>query len=72
MTLVTRTNGDPLKLVDSVRNQVQAVDRDQPISKINTMDVLFERTFSHVASILYCWRSSPASRFCSQPWVFTA
>ncbi|MBO0722611.1 MAG: FtsX-like permease family protein, partial [Blastocatellia bacterium] len=46
MTLVIRTNDDPLKLVNSVRIQVQTVDRDQPISNINTMDVLFERTFA--------------------------
>jgi predicted permease len=46
MTLVIRTDGYPLKLVAAVRNQVQAVDKDQPISNINTMDALLARAVS--------------------------
>jgi ABC-type antimicrobial peptide transport system permease subunit len=46
MTLVIRTDGDPLRLVAAVRNQVQAVDKDQPISNINRMDALLARTVS--------------------------
>jgi putative ABC transport system permease protein len=46
MTLVIRADGDPLKFVAAVRNQVQAVDKDQPISNINTMDALLARAVS--------------------------
>lgn len=43
--LVIRTTSDPLSLVAAVREQVRAVDPDQPISNIATMsDVLTERT----------------------------
>jgi len=40
MTLVARTDGDPLGLVAAVRGEVQAIDRDQPISNIHTMEEL--------------------------------
>ena len=35
--LVIRTQNDPLSLVSSVRQEVQAIDRDQPIGAIKTM-----------------------------------
>jgi putative ABC transport system permease protein len=38
--LVIRTNGDPLSLVGAVRQEIHAVDPDQPISNIATMDQL--------------------------------
>ncbi|MBO0860038.1 MAG: ABC transporter permease [Chloracidobacterium sp.] len=38
MTLVARTDGAPLNFVAAVRNQVQAVDKDQPISNVRTME----------------------------------
>ena len=40
MTLVVRTAGDPLQAVPLVRAAVQAVDRDQPISQVRTVDTL--------------------------------
>jgi putative ABC transport system permease protein len=46
LTLVVRTNGDPLSFLAAVRNQVQAIDKDQPISNIHTMDELLARTVS--------------------------
>ncbi len=46
LTLVVRTNGEPLNFVGAVRNQVQAIDKDQPISNIRTMDELLARTVS--------------------------
>jgi putative ABC transport system permease protein len=46
LTLVVRTNGEPLNFVGAVRNQVQAIDKDQPISNIHTMDELLARTVS--------------------------
>jgi putative ABC transport system permease protein len=39
-TLVARTDGDPLKLVAAVRGEVHAIDKDQPISHIRTMEEL--------------------------------
>jgi putative ABC transport system permease protein len=37
-TLVARTDGDPQRFVPSVRGEVQAIDKDQPISHIRTME----------------------------------
>jgi putative ABC transport system permease protein len=36
--LVVRTNGDPTLLAKAVREAVWAVDKDQPVSKVRTMD----------------------------------
>lgn len=38
MSLVIRTSGDPTPLISTIRGQVLAVDKDQPVSKITTMD----------------------------------
>jgi putative ABC transport system permease protein len=38
MTLVIRTQGDPLRLAHSVEGQVQALDADQPVSQVRTME----------------------------------
>jgi predicted permease len=38
--LVVRTTGDPLSLLPAVRRELQAVDPDQPLSNIATMDKL--------------------------------
>jgi putative ABC transport system permease protein len=43
MVLVARANGDPLRIVPTIRSQVDAIDQDQPISQITTM----EETLSH-------------------------
>jgi predicted permease len=40
MSLVVRTRGDPAALTASVRDAVWAVDRDQPIVRVATMDAL--------------------------------
>ena len=40
--LVARTETDPLRLSTAIRSQVLAVDRDQPISNIATMDEIVE------------------------------
>src|SRR5947209_3465256 len=36
--LVVRTTGDPVQLTTSIRNEVQALDRDVPIFNVKTMD----------------------------------
>jgi predicted permease len=40
--LAIRTTGDPLRFTKSVRDQVQALDRDQPIAAVRTMEDLAE------------------------------
>jgi len=43
--LVIRTSGDPLSLTDAVRREIRAVDPDQPINNMATMeDLLVEET----------------------------
>jgi predicted permease len=37
-TFVVRTSGDPLKLADTLRKEVWAVDPDQPVVKVETME----------------------------------
>ena len=44
MSIAVRTAGDPLQVVNSVRAAVHSVDRDLPISNINTMDKLLEQS----------------------------
>jgi putative ABC transport system permease protein len=46
MTLVARTDGAPLGYVAAVRSQVQAVDKDQPISNVRTMEERLASTVS--------------------------
>jgi putative ABC transport system permease protein len=41
-TLAIRTPGDPLQFTKAVREQVLAIDRDQPIALVRTMDDLVE------------------------------
>jgi putative ABC transport system permease protein len=42
--LVTRTGGNPTAFVHSIRNQVLAIDRDQPVSDVATMEDVLETT----------------------------
>jgi putative ABC transport system permease protein len=47
MTLVVRGNSsDPLSLSQEVRRQVQAVDKEQPVAKIRTMDQVIAESLS--------------------------
>jgi putative ABC transport system permease protein len=40
--VLVRTSGDPLQVVPAVRAEVRAMDRDQPISTVQTMEDLIE------------------------------
>jgi putative ABC transport system permease protein len=42
--LVIRTAGDPLGVVEAVKNRIWAVDREQPLSNIRTMESLIDTT----------------------------
>jgi putative ABC transport system permease protein len=37
MTYVMRTNGDPLNLAAAVQREIQAIDKDQPVADVRTM-----------------------------------
>jgi len=43
-TLVVRANGGPRSLIAAIRNEVKAIDKDQPISNIKTLDELLENS----------------------------
>ena len=45
-TLVVRANGAPRSLITAIRKEVQAMDKDQPISNIHTLDELLENSVS--------------------------
>src|SRR6185295_11268307 len=40
--LTLRTGGDPMSLAASVRNQVLAVDPQQPVSEVKSMEAVFD------------------------------
>ncbi len=46
MSLVVRTAGDPAGMIRAVKNQVWAVDKDQPMYKIRTMEQVLEESQS--------------------------
>ena len=46
ITLTVRTAGDPLSLAASIKNAVWAIDKDQPISRISTMETWLGDTVS--------------------------
>ncbi len=50
--VIARTEGDPMRLGNTVRESVLAVDRDQPVSDVKTMDAVFEATLGQRRSTL--------------------
>lgn len=42
MTLLVRTDGDPLQIVPVLREAMATIDRDQPIGRITTMEMLIQ------------------------------
>jgi putative ABC transport system permease protein len=46
MTLTIRTAGDPLALAGSVEREIHAIDKDQPISDVRTMNQWVARTLA--------------------------
>jgi putative ABC transport system permease protein len=44
MNVVLRTQGDPLSVVPAVRKEVAAIDRDQPVAAVRTMDEWVDRS----------------------------
>jgi hypothetical protein len=44
MSLAVRTSGDPMQMLAQVREQVLAVDKDQPVTNIRTMERLMARS----------------------------
>ena len=50
--LAVRTRGDPLRFITAVRHQVLAIDRDQAVSEVRTMEDLVELELGQRRSIL--------------------
>jgi putative ABC transport system permease protein len=46
MTIVARTSADPSGLISEVKNQVLAVDKDQPVNNIRTMEQVIAASIS--------------------------
>ena len=46
MNLLVRSTSDPLRLVTAVRRQVLAVDGDQPVYNVNTMEKVFNQSIA--------------------------
>ena len=42
--VMARTEGDPIRFANTIREQVLAVDRDQPAADVKTMEAVFEGT----------------------------
>jgi putative ABC transport system permease protein len=46
MTLVVRSEGEPLALAGAIRDAIRSVDRDQPVANVKTIDQLVSRSIS--------------------------
>jgi putative ABC transport system permease protein len=53
MSLLVRTTGNPLGWASAVSSQVWAVDKDQPVSNVRTMDDVVAETFSRPSVIAW-------------------
>jgi putative ABC transport system permease protein len=58
--MVVRTDGDPLRFVSAVKSQIWSVDKDQPVSRIQTMDQILSdsvarRRLSVVLLGVFAW-----------------
>jgi putative ABC transport system permease protein len=42
LTLLVRTHGEPLEIVGAVREQVRAIDKDVPVTHVQTMSQVFD------------------------------
>ncbi|MGH9346524.1 MAG: ABC transporter permease [Vicinamibacterales bacterium] len=51
MTFVVRTEGEPLSLVSSVRNAVQAIDPELPLADVRTMDDVVAGTLARPRTV---------------------
>lgn len=52
-TLVVRTMMEPLRMGEAVRSAVWAVDKDQPVWKLRTVDFLLDRSLAHRQSTMF-------------------
>ncbi|MGE0553585.1 MAG: ADOP family duplicated permease [Gemmatimonadales bacterium] len=57
MSLVVRTDGDPLALASAIRRAVWSVDKDQPIVRVATLQALVERSAGERGFVLMLFRS---------------
>ena len=68
ISLVDRTQGDPMAAAAGLRRRIHQVNPDQPVSEVKTMDVWVREAAPSLDSIRSCSRSSPdwRRRF---PWL---
>ena len=45
-SVVVRTDGDPLRFVSAAKSQIWSVDKDQPVSRIQTMDQILSESLA--------------------------
>jgi putative ABC transport system permease protein len=53
MALVVRTNSDPAQMANAVRNEVLAVDQEQPIYNVKTMEQIVDESISPKRLTMY-------------------
>ncbi len=46
MTMIVRTEADPMRLADMLRGQVSALDKDQPAPELRTVEAILARTLA--------------------------
>ena len=56
MTMVVRTDGNPIAFAGSVREAVRAIDRNLPVSDIRTMDDVAASALAQPRFVTFCWR----------------
>ncbi len=66
---VVKTHGDPWALAAAVRKEVFAVDKNQPISNVTTMDRLVKGALARARFNSFALGSSLPWRFCWRPWA---
>ena len=50
--LAVRTEGNPLSFANAIRNQVMAIDTDQPIASVRTMDDVVDASEGQRRSVM--------------------
>lgn len=51
-SLVVRTSGDPMQMANAVRQAVWSVDKDQPVWRVRSMEMLLDRSVSPVRFLM--------------------
>ena len=71
MTVMVRSEGDPLALAPAVRDTVLSLDKDQPIADIRTMEGLLSASLARTRFATLLMAVFAAWRCCWRLWAFT-